>query len=397
MANKIREFLKSLFKESVSVNYVENFDSLMDELNCQRLAILQAVSIVAAAISKCEFKVYQNGEISKGKEYYSWNVKANNNQSAAEFKHELVTNLLLHTEALIFENRKGRFVAENCFYIEKSGTNDYKFSNVGINNAIIDKELRRTDCAYFRIGQNSIKDYLDNFAISYGEVLNIAKSSLKKANSSKWKIKRPAPSLARMTAEEKTFAEKQAAAMKKQLNGFFKNDENTVFFENDSVEISRIPGGNTDFVAKPEEITAFKKDIFSTCAAAYRIPLSIYNGENVTEADIKQFRTECVDFVANIIQSELNCQLFTFEDWKAGSRIEIDTTPIESLDISQIAHAMWEMISCGALSIDEVRTSFLGIEPLNTPEAMAHWITKNFSLLSDATTATTAEGGEENE
>ena len=58
----------------------------LDILAFKELALHIAVSYIANTLSKCEIKVYENGDETNGLFYYLLNVSPNPNQNASQFK-----------------------------------------------------------------------------------------------------------------------------------------------------------------------------------------------------------------------------------------------------------------------------------------------------------------------
>ena len=61
-----------------------------NQIYFKMLAIHIAVSYIANTISKCEFKVFENGQEVHNDLYYRLNVSANPNQNAAQLKNQIV-------------------------------------------------------------------------------------------------------------------------------------------------------------------------------------------------------------------------------------------------------------------------------------------------------------------
>lgn len=380
---RLTDFIRNFFgaKDFIDINSAA-YKNTIGELYYKELAIKQAVSIIAGAISKCEIKVYYDGGSSeKSAEYYSWNISPNCNQNANEFKANIVENLLLNGHALVFENSNGRFCADN-FGIEKDGTKPYKFTNISVENGSVPKIFKRKEVLYFKLGNCEITRLIDNVYQSYGEVVAAAVAAYKSSGYSKWKLKVSAAAKGRSD-----FKETYKKLTESSLKTFFEA-ANAVYPEFDGYELSEIP--QKDNGTKTSDISAFRKDIFSMIASAYKIPLAIYFGETASDADKKLFQTQCIEPIAQIISSELTKQMFTEEQWRNGCRYEIDITNIEALDIGELAGAAEKLIGSGVMNIDEVRVRILGLNALNTEQSTKYWITKNFADIEKMS----IEGGE---
>ena len=168
------------------------------------------------------------------------------------------------------------------------------------------------------------------------------------------------------------------------------------FIKNDNAVYPQFEGYNleefgTNIQTKDSsDVVALRKDVFDTVASALKIPTAMmYGNMNNVKEVVNQFLTFAVDPVTDMIEEELTRKTNTYETWKRGNYIEIDTTCINHIDILDVAEKVDKLISSGTCNIDEVRSK-VGMNPLNTEFSQTHWITKNYSTSEDA-----LKGGEE--
>lgn len=384
---RLTDFLRVFFgdKDRISINSAA-YQQATSELYYKELAIKQAVSIITNIISKCETKVYYDGKANdKSKEYYAWNIAPNENENGAEFLAKIVEEMLLCNHALVFEAGKGRYCADS-FGIETDGIKPYVFSNVTVNGGSITKPFKRKDVLYFKLGNAELTNLVDNMYNSYGEVLACTINNYKQRSGSKWKLKISAAAKARAD-----FKQTYADITQKSLKTFFEAT-NAVYPEFEGYELTNITNATVD--ATPAEITALRQDIFNFVAGVYKLPVSVMNGTAISDADIKQLKTQCIEPICSVIAKELTKQMFTFEQWERGCRFEIDITNIEHLDIASLAGAAEKLIGSGVMNIDEVRVRILGLNALNTPQSTKYWITKNFAEIETINSENTGGGAE---
>lgn len=369
---RLTDFIRAFFAKDdfIKINSAA-YNASVSTLYYKELAIKQAVSIITNIVSKCEIKVYINGKANdKGKEYYAWNVAPNINQNGSTFLAKIVEEMLLCEHALVFEVGKGRYCADN-FSIETDGVNPYVFTNISVNSESIGKNYKRKDVLYFKLDNAELTRLIDNLYQSFGEILEYAINSYKQKYGTKWKLKISAAAKAKADFK-KTYAD----ITQKSLKTFF-DAVNGVYPEFEGYDLTQYPANAIDTTTA--DITGLRQDIFNMVAAVYKLPLSVMNGTAVSEADIKQLKTQCIEPIIGVMETELTKQMFTFEQWEKGCRFEIDTTNIEHLDISSLAGAAEKLIGSGLMNIDEVRTRILGLNALNTTQSTKYWITKNFA------------------
>lgn len=386
---RLTDYLKGLFARGDFVDAAAYAANAGAELYYKKLAIRQAVSIITNIISKCEFKVYYNGkQDEKSEEYYAWNIAPNENQNGAELKAKIVEEMLLGNHALVFQAGKGRFCADS-FSIEEDGIKPLVFTNVTVNSGSMQKNYKRKDVLYFKLNNAELTNLIDDVYNSYGEVLSYAINNYKQRSGSKWKLKISAAAQAKQN-----FKETYASITQKSLKAFFEA-KNAVYPEFDGYELIQYPVTTED--TKTADITALRKDVFDMVASVYKLPLSVMNGTAVSDADMKQLQSQCIEPIAKAISTELTKQMFTFEQWKKGYYFEVDITNIEHLDIAELAGAAEKLIGSGVMNIDEVRTRILGLNALNTEQSTKYWITKNFADIEKMSIESTTGGGAEDE
>lgn len=386
---RLTDFLRAFFgsNDRISINSAA-YQQITSELYYKELAIKQAVSIITNIISKCEIKVYYDGKADdKSKEYYAWNIAPNENENGAELLAKIVEEMLLCNHALVFEAGKGRYCADS-FSIETDGIKPYVFSNVTVNGGSITKPFKRKDVLYFKLGNAELTRLVDNMYNSYGEVLACTINNYKKRSGSKWKLKISATAKA-----SPKFKETYTDITQNSLKTFFEAT-NAVYPEFEGYELTNVDNNTVD--TTPAEITELRKDVFNFVAGVYKLPVSVMNGEAISDADMKQLKTQCIEPIVSVIAKELTKQMFTFEQWKKGCRFEVDITNIEHLDISSLAGAAEKLIGSGVMNIDEVRVRILGLNALNTPQSKKYWITKNFADIEKLNSENTG-GGATNE
>lgn len=380
---RLTDFLRGFFARGdfVQINSAA-YQAAASELYYKELAIKQAVSIITNIMSKCEIKVYYDGKANdKSEEYYAWNIAPNVNQNGGEFLAKIVEEMLLCNHALVFETKTGRYCADS-FNIDKDGTKPYEFKDITVDGGNISKVQKRKDVLYFKLGNAELTRLIDNVYQSYGEVMAFTISNYKQRSGSKWKLKISAAAKAKAD-----FKQTYADITTKSLKTFFEAT-NAVYPEFEGYELTQYPTTTSD--TKSADITALRQDITNLVASVYKLPLSVMNGTAVSDADMKQLQTQCIEPIAKVIEKELTKQMFTFEQWKSGCRFEVDTTNIEHLDIASLAGAVEKLIGSGVMCIDEVRTDILGLNALNTEQSKKYWITKNFSDIEQ-----TSQGNEE--
>lgn len=374
----IRNLVKNIFSRKNSVKISEiAIDSAISSAYYGSLALEIAKNIIANAVAKCDFRFfYKSAENPKSKEYYRWNIRPNINQSGAEFKKQLISQLIDDNEVLVVEINNDLFIADSFLTpAHNIGTKEIVFQNVIVNSVCVYQNLKRSDCFYFRLNNENIKSIVAGVTSNLTTVLDYAINGYKNANSSKWKYK-----IDGLSIEQADFSEKMQEIKQKQLEPFL-NAQNAVMPEFNGNEISNI----SSTVAKTSNnIVDLQKAIFSVVANAFHIPINLMLGGAVDDKTEIRFINDCIEPILLLISNEISRGFFDFKNFVDGCKCDIDSSAISVTLISTIANGIEKLLSSGVMNIDEIRENILHITRLNTDFSTKYWITKNFEEIEKA-------------
>lgn len=356
---------------------------LLEQMAFKELALHIGISYIANTLSKCEFKVYENGKESKNKLYYMLNVSPNPNQNSSQFINKFIERYFYDGHALIVPYRNHIFCADNFDVDDTNPLLENSFYNVTFNCQTVKKKHRASDVFYIQLDNKNVKSLIDSLYLQYGEVIAQALATFKRTNGAKYKLL-----LEQYKAGDPAFEKTYKEVIQKGVKSFLDND-NAVYIQykgNELQEFSTKNPGNTS------DIIAMRKEIFDVVAQALKIPLSMMYG-NITNMNeiVKVYLSICIDPLADMISEEFTRKYFTFDEWQAGNYVKVDTSCINHIDILEVADKVDKAISSGVTNIDEMRER-LGMPELKTEFSQAHWMTKNYALAEDM--MTNAEGSE---
>lgn len=352
------------------------YSRLANAASFKELAIYIAVSYVANTLSKCEFKVYENGVPVKNDLYYKLNVSPNVNQNSSQFMNKFIENYFYDGEALVVQHNNSLYCADG-FNIKDGGANPLKefiFTDVQFGSYSTRKEYLARDVFYFKLDNKKVKSLIDSLYLDYGEVLATAIKAYKRSNGNQYKLIVDSP-----PAGDEAFRRKAQEALTKQLKNFMEND-NVVYQQNKGQTLERM---NTGTPKDTADLVAMRKEIFDITAQAFKIPLSMMYG-NITNMNeiVKVFLSIAIDPIADMIGEEITRTYYSMDEWKRGCRVELDTSCINHVDILDVGDGIDKAISSGVACIDEVRER-LGKQPLDNELGRSHFITKNYGSIED--------------
>lgn len=358
---------------------------LLDQIAFKDLALHIGISYIANTLSKCEFKTYEKGEEVKNKLWYMLNVSPNPNQNSSQFVNKFVEKYYYDGSALIVPHGNYIYCADDFDVDDENPLKENVFFNVTFGCHQIKKRHKASDVFYMKLDDQNVKGLVDSLYMQYGEIIAQALSAYKKANGTKYKLL-----LEQYRAGDTEFAQVFEQVLKKQLQTFVEND-NAVYPQFKGIDLQEFQSSKQKDAS---DIIAMRKEVFEVVAQALKIPLSMMYG-NITNMNeiVKVYLSICIDPLADMIGEEITRKYYSFEEWRDGSRVELDTSCINHVDILDVADKVDKAISSGATNIDEIRRR-LGMPELGTEFSTSHFLTKNYDLAENMLKNNLLEGGE---
>lgn len=347
---------------------------LADQLAFKELALQIGISYIANTLSKCEFKVYENGKEAKNKLYYMLNVSPNPNQNSSQFINKFIGQCYYQGHSLVVPTKKHIHCADAFAVDDSNPLVENTFYNVTFGDQQPKRKYRASEVFYFQLDNRKVKALIDSMYLEYSEIIAQALATFKRTNGTRYKLL-----LERYQAGDPEFKKLYEAVIEKGLRAFTENN-NSIYVQYKGTDLQEFSSKNPTGTA---DIIAMRKEIFEVVAQALKIPLPMMYG-NITNMNeiVKVYLSICIDPLADMISEEITRKYFSFGEWKAGNYVRVDTSCINHIDIFEVADKVAKIISSGAMNIDEVRER-LGSNALGTEFSTAYWMTKNFALAED--------------
>jgi len=380
LVNFVKERLNG--REIVSSDDACAMERITADVFTRELAFRTAVNLVARAVSKCEFKTYQDGKEIKGSEYYRWNVEPNMNQNSSVFLTKLITKLYENNEALVIVidselTGKQNLLVADSYSVEKFALREYLFTGVMVDGLAFNRSFRQSEVFYFRLNNENVKRYLDGLQVGYGELIEYAKKAYKKSRGMRGIFtanRKPTGNL----ENEQTFAN----LMKARWRDFFEND-NAVMSITTGETYTDI-GSKTYSSDSTRDIRNLIDDNFVFAARAIGFPPSLILGDVADVSNlVDSFLTFCIDPLCDMISEEITRKKYGEKSVLNGSRLVIDTKTMKHIDLLSVANSIDKLIASGVWSINEIR-KYTGEERIEEDWADKHWITKNYEEVQKA-------------
>lgn len=347
---------------------------MLEQMAFKELALHIGISYIANALSKCEFKVYENGSPVKNRLYYKLNVSPNPNQNSSQFINKFIERYYYDGHALIVPQGEHIYCADSFSIDESNPLKPNTFYNVTFGNQQPKKKYTAKDVFYIKLDDKNVRGLIDSLYIQYGEVISFALSAFKRTNGTKYKLL-----LEQYRAGDAAFKEVYDNVLKSQLKTFIEND-NAVYPQFKGLDLQEFSSKNP---TNTNDIISMRKETFEVTAQALKIPLPMMYGNITNIKDIVNvFLTFCIDPLADMIEEEFTRQYFSFDEWQNGNFIKVDTSCINHVDILENAQAIYNAVGSGAVTIDDMRDR-LDWERLNTEFSSMYFLSKNFVPAED--------------
>lgn len=358
---------------------------ILEQIAFKELALHIGISYISNTLSKCEFKTYENGTEVKDKLYYILNVSPNPNQNSSQFISQFIEQCFYYGSALVVQQGDSIYCADNFDIDDENPLKEATFYNVTFNCHTVKKRYKACEVFFFQLNNDNVKKLIDSLYAQYSEIISQAISAYKRSNGTKYKM-----IIENYKAGDANFNKIFNDVLKVQLKTFIEND-NAIYPQYKGIDLqefsSKTPKDTSDIIS-------MRKEIFEVVAQALKIPLSMmYGNINNLKEVRKAFLSDCVDPLADMIGEEITRKYYTFEEWKKGSKVVVDTTCVNHIDLFEIMPNVDKGISSGFVCVDEVRKT-AGLQELNTEFSETHFMTKNYMPAEDMLgNLETGEGG----
>lgn len=347
---------------------------MLDQMAFNELALHICISYIANALSKCEFKVYENGKPVKNNLYYKLNVSPNPNQNSSQFINKFIERYYYDGNALIVPHGDHIYVADNFDIDDSKPLNPNTFYNVTFGNQQSKKQYKANEVFYIKLDDKNVRNLIDSLYVQYGEVLSYALAAYKRTNGTKYKL-----ILDQYQAGDPEFKRIYDESLKQQLKTFVEND-NAIYPQFRGIDLqefsSKTPSNTSDIIS-------MRKETFEVSAQAFKIPLPMMYGNITNIKDIVNvFLTFCIDPLADMVEEEFTRKSYDYYAWSSGNFVKVDTSCINHVDILENAQAIYNAVGSGVATIDDMRDR-LDWERLNTDFSTQYFLSKNFVPAED--------------
>ncbi|EAD8939932.1 phage portal protein [Listeria monocytogenes] len=358
----------------------------LKELAIKKWAIDSCANKIANTLSCAEILTYEKGEEVRKKNWYLFNIEANQNQNATEFWKKAIYKLVYDNEALIFMQGENIYVADSFTKNDKA-LYENTYINVTLKNFTFTKEFKESEILHLTLNNESIKSIIDGFYLLYGDLISAAVNKYKKLNSRKIIVK-----LKAMFGQTPEAEEKLRVMLSERMKKFLAEGDSALPVE-DGMEIDELAGDSK--IAESRDIKKMIDDVFEMVANSFNIPLGLAKGDTVGLSEqVNAFLMFSINPIAEMFTDEANRKYYGRDLVLERTYMKLDTTRIKVQDIQDIANSMDVLFHIGVNSIDD-NLRMIGREPVMSTETQQRYVTKNYAPLGE--TDENLKGGDTSE
>ena len=328
------------------------------DLTKVQLAVMaqeKAAGMIAKAIAKSEIVLTKGEKRRKDQEYYRLNIRPNDNETGTDFWFNVARELVATGDCVVVRMPNGKYYRANSYQMDDYVLFGKTYSNIVITDGYNEVQLRygvsSDDIMHFRYGTAKMRKFTDNVLNNLNDALSAVQSLETIANTltldnvlDEFKEKIDGKKLAIIT--EQTGTSLEFMDVKKQVTA--------------------------------AEVGALADIINKECAAAYDIPLGVFNGQITEQSDAtNEFITYAVSPVAEVINDTLDAKLVGEKDYIEGERAFVWLAHFKHVDVIDAANSLDKLRAIG-FTLDEI-FEMVGYPTLNTEFSTTRALTKNYA------------------
>ena len=362
---------------------VENFLQIIaTDLTKVQLALMaqeKAAGMIAKAIAKSEIVLTKGEARRKDAEYYRLNIRPNDNETATDFWFNVARTLVSTGDCVVVRMQNGKYYRANSYQMDNYVLFAKTYSNIvltdGFNEISLKYGVSSDDILHFRYSTDKLRLFTDNVLNNLNDALNAVQSLETIANTPLLKFKVDANlQFRRRTADGKE--------VRLTLDNVLDEFKSKIDGKKLAI-LTEQAGTSLEFMDVKKQVTASElatltDTINKECAAAYDIPLGVFNGQITEQSDAtNEFITYAVSPVANVINDTLNAKLVGQADYIRGERAFVWLAHFKHIDVIDAAGSLDKLRAIG-FTLDEI-FEMVGYPVLNTEFSTARALTKNYA------------------
>lgn len=368
------------------------------DLTKVQLAVMaqeKAAGMIAKAIAKSEIVLTKGEKRRKDQEYYRLNIRPNDNETGTDFWFKVARELVATGDCVVVRMPNGKYYRANSYQMDDYVLFGKTYSHIvltdGYNEVTLRYGVNSDDIMHFRYGTAKMRKFTDNVLNNLNDALNAVQSLETIANTPLLKFKVDANlQFRRRTADGKEIRltlDNVIDEFKEKIDG------------KKLAIITEQTGTSLEFMDVKKQVTAAEvgalADIINKeCAAAYDIPLGVFNGQITEQSDAtNEFITYAVSPVAEVINDTLGAKLVGEKDYIKGERAFVWLAHFKHVDVIDASPNLDKLRAIG-FTLDEI-FEMVGYPALNTEFSTTRALTKNYATEGQEESAEPTGGADD--
>ena len=368
------------------------------DLTKVQLAVMaqeKAAGMIAKAIAKSEIVLTKGEKRRKDQEYYRLNIRPNDNETGTDFWFNVARELVATGDCVVVRMPNGKYYRANSYQMDDYVLFGKTYSNIvltdGYNEVALRYGVNSDDIMHFRYGTVKMRKFTDNVLNNLNDALSAVQSLETIANTPLLKFKVDANlQFRRRTVDGKEIR----LTLDNVLDEFKEKIDGKKL-----AIITEQTGTSLEFMDVKKQVTAAEvgalADIINKeCAAAYDIPLGVFNGQITEQSDAtNEFITYAVSPVAEVINDTLDAKLVGEKDYIEGERAFVWLAHFKHVDVIDASPNLDKLRAIG-FTLDEI-FEMVGYPALNTDFSTSRALTKNYATEGQEESAEPTGGADD--
>lgn len=361
------------------VNLLDVISKDLTKVQLAAMAQEKAAGMIAKAIAKSEIVLTKGENRRKDIEYYRLNIRPNDNETGTDFWFNVTRDLVRTGEAVVVRMQTGKYYRANSWNMDDYVMFPKTYSDIVLTDGFNEFSLRygvsSDDIMHFRFNTAKMRVFTDNVLNCMNDAMNAVQSLETITHTPIFKYRTDA----NLQFRRKTQDGKEVRITLDDVMDSFKS-------KIDGKKLAIIHernGTSLDFLDIKSNVTAAEVQtmadmINKECAAAYDIPLGVFNGQITEQSDAtNEFITYAVSPVAEIINDTLSAKLVGEADYIRGERAFVWLAHFKHIDVIDAANSLDKLRAIG-FTLDEI-FEMVGYPALNTEFSTTRALTKNYA------------------
>ena len=361
------------------VNLLDVISKDLTKVQLAAMAQEKAAGMIAKAIAKSEIVLTKGENRRKDMEYYRLNIRPNDNETGTDFWFNVARDLVRTGEAVVVRTQNGKYYRANSWTMDDYVMFPKTYSNIvltdGFNEFTMRYGISSDDIMHFRFNTAKMRVFTDNVLNCMNDALNAVQALETVTHTPIFKYRTDA----NLQFRRKTQDGKEVRITLDDVMDSFKQK-----IDGKKLAIIHEQNGTSlDFLdfksnVNATEVQTMADMINKECAAAYDIPLGVFNGQITEQSDAtNEFITYAVSPVAEVINDTLSAKLVGEADYIRGERAFVWLAHFKHVDVMDAAPQLDKLRAIG-FTLDEI-FEMVGYPALNTEFSTARALTKNYT------------------